>query len=136
MSKLFLSGFAVLFLGCATSERVAPPPVLLPEDGTLVSFAEMHPKLRQLAWTATEAFYRDDWKNLVETAQSLEKAARLLRTSKEAPARLQPILMSKCDDMANESIQLREAAQAAAIDRIGIHLQRINNIVRELRPDV
>jgi hypothetical protein len=136
VSKPIVFGITILLVGCATSERIVPAPVVLPEEGSMVSFAELHPKLRQLAWKATEAFYRDDWKDLVETSQSLEKAARLLRTSKEAPTRLQPILAAKCDELTNESIQLREASQAAAIDRIGAHLQRINNIVREIRPDI
>jgi hypothetical protein len=135
MSKSVLSCFAIVLIGCATAERIVPAPVILPDDGASVSFVEMHPKLRQLAWKSTEAFYRDDWKDLVETSQGLEKAARLLKASKETPVRLQPTLMSKCDELTNESIQLREASKAAAIDRIGVHLQRINNLVRELRPD-
>ena len=136
MSRIITFSIALLLFGCATAERIVPAPVVLPDDGATATFGELHPKIRQLAWRATEAFYRDDWKDLVETAQNLEKASRLLRTSKEAPLRVQPILMAKCDEMANECIQLREASQAAAIERIGVHLQKINNIVRELRPDV
>jgi hypothetical protein len=135
MSKTFLTGIALLIIGCATAERIVPAPVILPEDGAMVSYIELHPKLRQLAWKATEAFYRDDWKDLGETAQGIEKAARLLKTAKETPARLQTDLMPKCDELSKESVQLKEAAQAAAVDRIGIHLQRINNLVRELRPE-
>ncbi len=135
MSKTSLFTFAFLVIGCATAERIVPAPVVLPNEGETVPFSELHPKLRQLAWKATEAFYRDDWKDLGETAQSLDKAARLLRATKDAPTRLQTTLGPKCDELTKESGQLREATQAAAIDRISDHLQRINNLVRELRPE-
>ena len=124
MGKTFLSGIALLIIGCATAERIVPAPVVLPEDGAAVQFSELHPKLRQLAWKATEAFYRDDWKDLSETAQQLDKAAQLLKSAKDAPARLQTELQQKCNELTKESGQLKEASAAAAIDRIGVHLQR------------
>jgi hypothetical protein len=135
VGKTLLSGIALFIIGCATAERSLPAPVVLPEDGATVPYAELHPKLRQLAWKATEAFYRDDWKDLGDTAQQLDKAARLLKAVKDTPARLQAELLPKCDELTKESGHLKEAAAAAAIDRIGVHLQRINNLVRELRPD-
>jgi hypothetical protein len=129
-------GLAVLLAGCATADRVVPAPIVLPAEGTATAFIDMQPKLRQLTWQATEAFYRDDWKTLVDTAKDLDKASRMLKSSTDVPARLQPLLAPKCDELANESAKLAESAQAAAIDPIGIHLQRINNIVRELRPEI
>ena len=88
-----------------------------------------------MLFRSTEAFYRDDWHNLVDTAQGLEKAANLLKTARDPSPRLQAVLQPKCDELAHESSDLRAAAQTAAIDRISTHLQKITNIVRELRPD-
>lgn len=135
MKYSLLAGLFLVVVGCATAERIVPAPVILPEDGASVGFAELHPKVRQLAWKATEAYYRDDWKDLGESAAGLEKAARLLKSSKDSPVRLQAVLTSKCEALTLESQQLKDASKAAAVDKIGVHLQRINNLVRELRPD-
>ena len=54
-SSLFVA-LALVVGGCATAERIVPAPVVLPDDGAATPYSELHPKLRQLAWKATEAF--------------------------------------------------------------------------------
>lgn len=122
-------------IGCATSERVAPAPVILPDDPGTVVFDELQPKLRTLAWQATEAYYRDDWKSLAETASTIERAGKLLKSSKSPPPKLQATLADHCDKLSQQATQLREAAEVSSADRVSQHLQQVHNLIRTLRPE-
>jgi hypothetical protein len=124
----------VLALGCATPDRVIPAPIVIPDDAATTAYSDLYPKVRQLAWRATEAYYRDDWKELSETAQAIEKAARILKGTKDAPARF-PDLAGKCESLAAEAAAVRSAAAVPNPADIGAHLQRVHNLIRELRPD-
>ena len=53
---LFLA-LVVGVAGCASSEKIGP--VVVPENGANTDYVDFLPKLRILAWRATEAFYRD-----------------------------------------------------------------------------
>lgn len=131
---LILAVSCVWFVGCATSERIVPTTIIIPEDAANTTFVDLYPKLRQLAWRSTEAYYRDDWKELSESAQAIEKAARVLRSTKDAPARLTNLPV-KCDALATEAVGLRSAASGPEPEQIGDRLQKIHNLIRELRPD-
>ena len=71
---------------------------------------------------------------LGETAASIEKAAKLLKSTKDVPARLVD-LSGKCDALASEAAALKAAATGPTPDAISAHLQKIHNLIRELRPD-
>ncbi len=135
MVRLIIAGIAISLFGCASTDRLVPAPVVLPEAGATTNFTDLYPKIRQLAWRATEAFYRDDWKELGEDAQAINKAADLLKTAKEPPTRLVANLGEKCTLLASEAEQLRSAAQAPAPEQISTHLQKVHNLIRELRPE-
>ncbi|MBX7103104.1 MAG: hypothetical protein K1X57_03435 [Gemmataceae bacterium] len=126
--------FALLATGCATADKLSPVPISLPEDAAATSYGDLHPKLRQLAWRATEGYYRDDWKELGETASSIEKAAKLLKSTKDVPARLVD-LPGKCDALTSEATALKAAAAGPTPDAISARLQKIHNLIRELRPE-
>lgn len=122
-------------IGCASAERVVPPSVTLPDDAAVTPYAELYPKLRNLAWKGTEAFYQDDWKELSVTAETLARAAKLLKASRDTPNRLRSDLAGRCDQLTSACMQLRDAAQSPVPDAISGKLQQIHNLIRELRPD-
>jgi len=125
----------IVVVGCATGDRVAAPPPIIPDDGATISYSDLVGSLRQVAWRATESFYRDDWVTLDDSAASLEKAAKALKQSKNVPPRLQATLVSRCDDLAAESAKVKSAAAARSADLVGGHLQKVHILIRELRPD-
>jgi hypothetical protein len=124
-----------LMLGCAAADRSVPPPVVLPEDPATAVYTDVHPKLRQLGWRATEAFYRDDWRDLGDTAELLTRASNALKQSKSTPPRVQATLTARCDELAAESGKLLAASRTASSEAVGGHLQRIHTLIRELRPE-
>jgi hypothetical protein len=126
---------AAILIGCATGDRAAMPPPVIPDDGATVSYADLVGSLRQVAWRATESFYRDDWLTLDDSAASLEKAAKALKQSKNVPPRIQAMLVGRCDDLAAESAKVKTAAAARSADQVGSHLQKVHILIRELRPD-
>lgn len=125
----------VCFLGCATGDRVVQAPVVLPDDPANVVYGELQPKLRNLAWQATEAYYRDDWKTLGETATTIERAAKLLKSAKSPPVKIEAVLGPTCEKLADEALKLREAADAAASEKVSQHLQQVHNLIRTLRTE-
>lgn len=135
MARCTLIAIMLGIVGCTSGERVAPPPVILPDDPANVIYSDLQPKLRNLAWQATEAYYRDDWKSLSETATTIERAARLLKSAKSAPPKIEPILGPTCEKLSEEALKLREAADAAASDRVSQHLQQVHNLIRTLRTE-
>lgn len=136
MSRAVLFSVVVM-TGCASADRIAPPPIVLPEDGAPVNFAEFAPTLRRLAWQANEAFYRDDWKELGDAARKLERAAQLLKRAENVPAAMQADFPGRCDALAAESGKLRSSALAdpRSTDAIGGHLQAVHNVIRTIRTE-
>lgn len=127
---------AIVLFGCATGDRASAPPPIIPADGATVNYAELVGSLRQVAWRATESFYRDDWATLDDAAESLEKAATVLKQTKNVPPRIQGVLVSRCDELFAESAKVKSAAAARSADQVGNHLQRVHILIRELRPDL
>ena len=136
MARTCILFFLLLVMGCASGDRVVQAPVILPDDPANVVYSELQPKLRNLAWQATEAYYRDDWKSLSESATTIERAAKLLKSAKSAPVKIEPILGTTCEKLAEESLKLREASDAAASERVSQHLQQVHNLIRTLRTDI
>lgn len=135
MGRILIPVGLIFTFGCVSSERIAPTPVILPDDPTTVIFADLQPKIRTLAWQATESFYRDDWKALAETSSVIERAARMLKTAKSPPPRLETTLPTTCDKLVDEAKALREAAEVPATERISQHLQQVHNLIRTLKPE-
>lgn len=129
---LLLTTLLAIF-GCASGERVVQAPVVLPDDPANVVYSDLQPKLRNLAWQATEAYYRDDWKTLSDTATTIERAAKLLKSAKSPPVKIEPILAPTCEKLSEEALKLREAADRAATDQVSQHLQQVHNLIRTLR---
>jgi len=129
---IFVAAIAVVF-GCSSSEKIAP--VVLPEEGASTDYVDFLPKLRTLAWRATEAFYRDRWDELDDAAQSLERAVKVLKQSKNVPPRVQGELATRCEKLTAECGQLREACRTRAVNGASEHLQQIHILIRELRSE-
>ena len=129
---LFLALLAGV-VGCASTDRVAP--VFVPDNGATTDYAEFLPKLRILAWRATEAFYRDRWDELDDAAITLEKAVRTLKQTRNVPARLVAELAGNCDRLLVECDQLRAASTEKSPDKASERLQKIHVLIRELRSE-
>lgn len=117
--------------GCRTAER-APLPAL-PDDASNVLYSELLSQTRQWAWKANEAYYRDDWKDLIDTTGELEKAAKLLPQTKSIPAHLTSTLSAKSQTLAADAGKLRDAATARQEMAANEIIQRIHMTIRELR---
>jgi hypothetical protein len=121
----------LVFGGCQAVERAAISP--LPEDIGPMPFADLLSRARLQAMAANEAFYVDNWLVLDESARGIEQTARFLKKAKDVPAARMPDLESRCDLLAREAAQLRNAAQKHDVDQSNAILQRIHFQVRELR---
>ena len=105
----------------------------LPDDATNVPYSELLLHTRQLAWKANESFYRDDWRDLLETAAELDKASKLLPDTKEIPAHLTSTLAAKTQALAGDTDKLRQAAKNKDEVQANEAIQRIHMKIRELR---
>ena len=123
----------IALLGCASADKITP--VVIPEDGSTTDYSEFLPRMRVLAWRATEAFYRDRWDELEEAAQNLEKAVRVLKQSKNVPVRVQTVLSTRCDTLIAECGHLKSAAHDKAAEPASDYLQKIHVLIRELRSE-
>jgi hypothetical protein len=118
--------------GCQSPEKVPIAP--LPENGANIPFADILQRARLQAGAATEAFYLNNWVDLETAAAGIDQAARLLPRATEVPPRHQDRLAEISTDLAKDADQLRQAAKDQDVKRTNETLQRINLMVRELRP--
>jgi hypothetical protein len=125
-----LVGFA---LGCTSTDRITA--VAIPEDGTAVNYEEFLPRLRTLAWRGTEAFYRDRWDELDDAMITLDRAVKVLEKANNVPARVQPELASRCQNLIAECAKVRDAAKTRSEAAASDHLQKIHVLIRELRSE-
>lgn len=136
MNRTAFAILTCLAVGCATTgDRVAPTVVVVPEDGSGTNYDELLPKLRTLSWQATEAFYRDRWDELEQSAVAIDKAVKALRQTKNVPARVAPDLAARCDELSAECRELKSAVAAKSPEKTSDHLQKIHLLVRELRSE-
>jgi hypothetical protein len=134
MKRALVLGFLVLVAaGCQLPpERMAVR--LLPEDTAPLSYLELVSRARLQATAGNEAFYVNQWAELEDAARALEQTARFLPKATEVPADKRESLAKVAEELRQEAIKLREAAQAKDVKRSNELLQHINLKVRELRP--
>ncbi len=122
-------------VGCqvAPEMRRAIPP--LPSEGGSLSYRDVVQRARMQATMATEAFYVDQWGEVESAAQGLEETARYLTRTKEIPPSQQAVLALRSENLAKEAQALRLAVQSRDERRTTEVMQRINLLVRELRPE-
>lgn len=133
MFRIIVLSLLGLSLGCTTTDRITT--VAIPEDGTAVDYAEFLPRLRTLAWRATEAYYRDRWDELDEAVVTLERAVKVLAQAKNVPARVQPELSTRCQNLIAECSRVHDAATTRSESAASDHLQKIHVLIRELRSE-
>jgi WD40 repeat protein/tRNA A-37 threonylcarbamoyl transferase component Bud32 len=116
-------------------ENAAPTNPLrpLPEPVVPLPYIELLTRARTLLTRATEAFYVDHWKDLEEAARGLEQTAIFLVKAVQVPPRLRDTLAVQATDLGKQATRLRDAAQAKDARQANESLQRVNQIVRELR---
>jgi hypothetical protein len=106
----------------------------LPVDGA-VTYNEVVQRARSQAMIATEAFYVDQWADVERAAQSLEDTARYLPRSLEIPAGNKTSVEARATSLAAEAAALRTAVKSRDEKKTNEVMQRINLLVRELRPE-
>lgn len=130
-----LASVVCSLVGCqlAPETRRSVPP--LPAEGGLLSYRDVVQRARMQATMATEAFYVDQWSEVEVAAQGLEETAKYLLRAREIPATHQPMLATRSENLAKEAQALRLAVQSRDERRTTEVMQRINLLVRELRPE-
>jgi hypothetical protein len=101
-----------------------------------MAYADLTGRLRHLAMAAHEAYYLDRWDDVEVAARGLEQSARFLNKALAVPPEQSADLGHRSEVLAKDAAELRAAAQARPPDagRINAVLQRIHNLVRDLRP--
>src|SRR5262249_14316871 len=107
----------------------------LGEDAPAQPYGELVGRARVQATAATEAFFVNGWTDLEEFAKGLEQTARFLPKALEVPARLKDNLPDEGGNLEKEARQLRAAAKTQDVKKVNEIMQRINLMVRELRPE-
>jgi Skp family chaperone for outer membrane proteins len=129
------AGLFLVVAGCQLSpeaRRTMPP---LPSEPHALSYRDAVQRARQQAAQATEAFYIDQWTDVDAAAQGLEETARYLTRTRDIPAHQQMVLAIRSEDLAKAAQTLREAVKSRDERRTTEVMQRINLLVRQLRPE-
>jgi len=126
-------GFALA--GC----QITPDPQRnlqpLPVDGPVMTYTEIVQRARAQAMIATEAFYVDQWADVERAAASLEDTARYLPRSLEIPPASKASVDARSTSLGQEAQALRAAVKNRDEKKTNEAMQRINLLVRELRPE-
>jgi hypothetical protein len=122
-----------LFLGCQLPPEQVPLKPLV-ENGPPQSYADLMSRARVQAAAANEAFYVNKWIDLEDAGKGLENTAQHMPGATDVPARHRDKLTAEADDLSKEAIGLREAAKSEDARKAAESLQRINLMVRQLRP--
>ncbi len=125
----------LLVAGCQAIPDTHRPVQPLPLDGPPLSYREVISRARTLATQATEAFYVDQWADVEKAAVNLEDTARYLPKTADVPAVQKTSLEARSQTLVQESLALREAAKSRDEKKTTEAMQRINLLVRELRPE-
>jgi hypothetical protein len=123
----------LLLMGCQLPPEQVPLKPLA-EEGPPQPYADLVSRARIQAAAANEAFYVNKWIDLEDAGKGLENTARYIGKSTEVPARHRDKLTGEAEDFSKEAVRLREAAKAEDAKRAADSLQRINLMVRQLRP--
>lgn len=106
----------------------------LPEDGQVFTYDELFSRARTQTAQALEAFYIDNWKDLVEVAQGLEQTARFLPKTSDQPVALKSTLVAESAQLGKEANRLRLAAETKNVGGSNESLQQIHLLLKNLRP--
>jgi hypothetical protein len=126
-------GFLLLLTACRLPEREGFTP--LPENAAPLSYAEMITRARGQAGAALDAYYIDAWLDLEQAAQRLEQTARLLPKATHIPPDFKTKVEPEADLLRQEAVNLLEAARAKSAPRVNEALQRVNQRIRQMRPE-
>ncbi len=128
-------GVGLLLLGVTACQLPADRAPLqpLPEQGRVFTYDEILSRARLQAGVALEAFYVDNWAELIDAAQGLEQTARFLPKTTEQPPRLANKLAPEAKTLQQEALRLRDAAKTKDIDAANQAMQRIHLRIRQLR---
>jgi hypothetical protein len=132
-----LLGAAVCIVaaGCLATAEPRRPLQPLPVDGPPLAYRDVVARARGIATTATEAFYVDLWVEVERAAQSLEETAQYLPRTSDVPEVRKVSLEARSQALVKEAQALREAAKAKDEMKTTAAMQKINLLVRELRPE-
>jgi len=135
MKRILLIGWLTLAL---TSCQIGPeerrdPLVPLPDKVTPQPYGRLLERARTQASKATDAFYRDNWGELEDTARGLEQTAVFLAKSDDVPAKHRDTVVTLSGDLGKLARQLREAAVSKSVDKATEVMKSINLKVREMR---
>src|SRR5262245_50166174 len=130
-----LTDLGLALAGCQLSpdpQRSLQP---LPVDGPVLTYNEVVQRARAQAMLATEAFYVDQWAEVERAAASLEDTARYLPRSLEIPTAQKGSVDGRSTSLAAEAAALKTAVKSRDEKKTNETMQRINLLVRELRPE-
>jgi hypothetical protein len=134
MNRVLALAFLVILLaGCQLPPEQVPLKPLV-DNGPPQPYADLMTRARVQAAAANEAFYVNKWTDLEDAGKGLEITARHMSKATDVPARHRDKLAAEADDLNKEAVSLREAAKSEDARRTGESLQRINLMVRQLRP--
>jgi hypothetical protein len=122
----------VLLIGCRLADREGMNP--LPENAVPLTYDEMVNRARGQAASALDAYYIDAWLDLEQAAQRLEQSARLLPKTTHIPEAFKTKVEPEADLLRQDAVKLLEAARAKNAPGANEAMQRINQRIRQLRP--
>lgn len=131
---LTVVAIVTILAGCQVTQDQKPLPPLK-VDGAALSYKDVIVRARILATNANEAFYVDQWAEVEKAAASLEETAGYLPRSIEIPVSRKASLDTRSDVLVKEAQALRAAAKAKDEQKATAAMQKINLLVRELRPE-
>ena len=133
MLRAFAVGlFLLALVGCRTIEREGG--FALPENADPLSYAELITRARGQAGSALDAFYLDAWMDLEQSAHRLEQTARFLPKSTHIPEAFKAKVEPESNLLRQDALKLLEAARAKNTKQTNEVMQRINERIRQLRP--
>ena len=122
----------VFAAGCRVVEREGM--TALPDNGPPLPYVEMLNRARGQAGAALDAFYLDAWPDLEQAAQRLEQSAKLLPKTTLVPDAFKTKLDAESDQLRQDALKLAEAARTKNGAQANDAMQRINQRIRQLRP--
>jgi hypothetical protein len=132
MLRAFSCLLLLAMVGCRLAEREGMNP--LPENAAPLSYEEMVTRARGQAASALDAYYIDAWMDLEQAAQRLEQSARLLPKTTHIPEAFKTKVEPEADLLRQDAVKLLEAARAKNATAANEAMQRINQRIRQLRP--
>jgi len=131
----FVLCLAALAVGCQVIPEAPRALQPLPSNGPAMTYRDVVYRARSQATLATESFYIDQWPDVDRAAAGLEDTARYLPRAVEVPATQRTSLEVRSQTLVKEAQALRQAVKGRDEKKTTEAMQRINLLVRELRPE-